>query len=194
MRQKLKINTKKIVNALSLMLVSFGLIACASQPPRPAEPVFVAPTEKPDLREIREGYIKQLSDNHVQVIHVGETLRIVLRDDNLFIPGSANVLADGMKILRTVTFLMNTYDIVEVKVAGYLDNQLDSDVAKALSTRQAQVVLNKLRYYSIDTRFLYATGYGSANPVAWNGDASGRSLNRRVEISFQYYPKTRGYN
>ncbi len=184
---------KFLIKVFSIALFGTALVACASHEP-PPEPVFVPPPAKPSLADVRATYLNQLERNGVQVIHIGETIRIVIRDDYLFVPGSANVLQSEMKVLRTVTLLMNTYDMVDVKVSGYWDNQLDETVAKALTTRQAQVVLNKLRYYGIDTRFLYAVGYGQSNPVAWNGSEQGRSLNRRVEISFQYYPKTKGYN
>lgn len=184
---------KNIGKIISLVLISIGLFACASNAPQ-SEEKFVAPAQKPTLTEVRANYIQQLKNKQVQVIHLGETIRIVILDDELFVAGSANLVPEYRDVLRTVTLLINTYETTEIKVSGYLDNQLPKDVSQALSARQAQVVLNTLRYYGVDTRFVYAMGYGEENPVAWNGDATGRSLNRRVEIYFQYYPKIKGYN
>lgn len=184
---------KNIGKIISLVLISVGLFACAGNTPQ-VEKKFVAPAEKPTLTEVRANYIQQLKNKQVQVIRMGETIRIVVLDDELFIAGSANIVPEYRDVLRTVTLLINTYETTEIKVSGYLDNQLAKEVSQALSTRQAQVVVNTLRYYGVDTRFVYAMGYGQENPVAWNGDATGRSLNRRVEIYFHYYPKMKEYN
>ncbi len=183
---------KNCLSMVSVFMLVVGLSACASKPV--PEPVFVPPPAKPTLNEIRSAYIERLTARGVQIIHVGETIRLVVPDDYLFAASSANLVSSYLDVLRDITLLMNTYDMVDVKVSGYLDNQLSPKVAKALSTRQAQVVLNKLRYYGIDTRFLYAVGKGQLNPVAWNGSPEGRFTNRRVEIYFHYYPKTKGYN
>lgn len=184
---------KSLGKVIILVLMSMGLFACAGNTPQPQEK-FVAPAQTPTLTEVRANYIQQLKNKQVQVIRMGETVRIVVLDDELFIPGSANLVPEYREVLRTITLLINTYETTEIKVSGYLDNQLAQDVSQALSTRQAQVVVNTLRDYGIDTRFVYAMGYGQQNPVAWNGNATGRSLNRRVEIYFHYYPKIKGYN
>lgn len=188
---------KKLTITRAAMLVAMlaGLTACSSkQPVKESAAVPLARPAKPALPELRTQAILELQKYNVQVIMLGETIRVVILDDYLFQPGSANIYKDYNHVLKTVTQLLNSYDLADVKVSGYLDNRLPDAVAESLSTRQAQVVADKLRYYGINTRLLYAVGYGVANPVDWNGSEKGRNLNRRVEISVSYYPKIKGYN
>jgi intracellular multiplication protein IcmN len=174
-----------------IMLVIFGVVltGCAKKP----KPVFVPPPPKPTLNQIRTFTIHRLEDNGVQVIHEGEDIRIVLRDDYLFVPDSANIRDSYKPVLSTVARLMRTYDKVNVNISAYLDSHNAKPFSNALSTRQAQVVSNFLWYHGIDARLLYAEGHNSLNPVDWNGSVEGRSYNRRVEISFRYFVKNTEY-
>ena len=96
-------------------------------------------------------------------------------------------------MLSEVARLIQTYDKVDVKISAYTDNQGKTPFLQGLTTRQAQVVSNYLWHHHIDTRLLYAVGYNRANPVDWNGSLLGQSYNRRVEISFRYFPKAKSY-
>ncbi len=53
---------------------------------------------------------------------------------------------------------------------------------QSLSERRAEAVVAWLTARSIGAGRLQAAGYGEAQPVADNGTAEGRALNRRVEI------------
>ena len=170
------------VSALALM-ASTGLAGCYKKP----TVEYTSPPQKLSLESMRTLYIRTLQDQGIQVIHQGETFRIVLPDDYLFEPDSANIREDYKPTLQLVAKLIKTYDKINVKVAAYLDNGAGQSYLKALSTRQAQVVSDFLWYHGVDARLLYAVGYSHSNAVDWNGDMEGRSHNRRVEISFQYY-------
>ena len=43
-------------------------------------------------------------------------------------------------------------------------------------------------------RFIAAKGFSSHDSVAWNGTHRGRNFNRRIEITFRFYPHLEVYN
>lgn len=178
-----------IINSFLILLLSVGLAACTKR----HKTVFVPPVPKLTLKQIRHHYVDLMERNKLQVIHVGEDIRIILLDDYLFQPDSANIRPTYDLALQTAAKFMLTYDKVSVKVSAYLDNRSSYKFSQALSTRQAQVVANALWSHGIDTRLIYAVGYNRLNPVGWNGGGL-RKYNRRVEVSFRYLPKHKSYN
>lgn len=168
------------------LVVVFSLTGCATKSiDRPAPQVTLA--------ERRMIYIDQLREDGVQVIQLGETIRLVLSSDALFNHDSANIRREFNPVLTVLADLINTYDKVEVKVAAYTDNRDEIARQRALTARQSQVVANFLWSHDIDARLTDAVGYNRQNAVDWNGSAMGRHHNRRVEISFRFYPETVPY-
>lgn len=182
-KSKLDFIQYRLFALITLLWVSLFLTACGKKaPPKPAPKPLT-------LQQIRKSYIKQLRVNGVQVIKFGETIRVVLLSDYLFNPNSANIQSDYRPVLHTLANLMNTYVKVSVKVAGYTSAGSNIKREQALTTRQAQVVASYLWSCGIDARLQYAVGFNQKNPIAWNRTVMGRHLNRRVEVSFQFYPK-----
>lgn len=182
----LRLCKKSIVFLVSLGLVMFALSSCAQN----AGKIDHKKALKPAMKKMRKDLVKQLQHEGMQVIKLGETFRIVIASDNLFNPNSANIRGKYKLALNTVAKLMRTYQTVNVKVAAYTDNNGDMQRQQALTTRQAQVVASYLWSKKIDARLEYAVGYNRKNPVGWNDTVKGRHFNRRVEISFRYYPRS----
>lgn len=186
-------NIKEKTQAVGFLLTlccSLTLAGCAGHSAHVASP---ASAPMATVEDKRAYYISQLTRNGAQVIHVGEEIRIILRDDYLFNPDSANLRGNANPVLTWAASLIKTYTTVSIQVAGYLDDQSQVAYSQALSTRQAQVIADSLWDKGIDTRLLYVVGKNQAAPVDWNGSFSGQSFNRRVEISFRYYPSFKGY-
>lgn len=176
----------RYIKTLILLSAVLALSACAPK-------VHYKPAPNPTLAEIRDTYIQELRDSGVQVIQLGETLRFVVPSDGVFNPGSANLIDNFRPTLKMLAHLMRTYDKVNVKVAAYTDNSETINHQQALTTRQAQVIASYLWAHGVDARLEYAVGYNRKNPVDSNGSDGGRHNNRRVEISFRFYPKQLGY-
>ncbi len=190
--------TNKIATPLWVLgaIFSIGLLSgCASKAPH-----YVPVKPKPSIAQIRNGYINHLEEQGVQVIQLGETIRLVIPSDRLFMANSANFTSYANPVLTTSAKLITSYDKVNVNVAAYSDNIKRSDHyappqrKQALTERQSQVVEDYLWSQHVDTRLLVSYGLGKLNPVAWNGSQVDRKYNRRVEISFQYYPKFNKYD
>jgi OOP family OmpA-OmpF porin len=72
-----------------------------------------------------------------------------------------------------------------IAVTGHTDASGDENWNRRLSLARAQAVADYIADRGIDRRRLLVLGRGSAEPVADNGTAQGRSQNRRIEFSLQ---------
>ena len=139
-----------------------------------------------------------------QVIHLGETIRIVLPSDLLFLPHSSNLINEqSMPILDLVAQFIQSFQTTDVNIGAYTDDtSIDSSMEKRnllLSNNQAKVVESYLwsgTSYGggMNTRLSHAQGYGNTNNVSSNLTSSGRKDNSRIEISFRYFPRQKSYN
>lgn len=170
----LVIGFKQSIFAVLLLL----LAGCAARPQQPVEETSC------DAQCI----VHELQHAGVQVIQIGENITIVLPSDQAFNPDSANLNPNYEPVLDNVANLLREYQKVNVKVSGYTDNVGSKERNIELSKQRAEMIARYLWPQGTDTRLLYATGYGAADPIISNATAQGRSLNRRVEISFRYIP------
>ena len=72
---------------------------------------------------------------------------------------------------------------LSLKIEAYTDNSGDADKNLKLSVARAEAVKNYLVGRGVDAAQVQAFGYGSDRPIASNKTASGRRLNRRVELT-----------
>jgi outer membrane protein OmpA-like peptidoglycan-associated protein len=71
---------------------------------------------------------------------------------------------------------------IRIEIAGYTDSTGSVAGNRRLSTGRAEAVRAYLERRGVAPQRMLARGYGSANPVATNQTAEGRSRNRRVEL------------
>ena len=72
-----------------------------------------------------------------------------------------------------------------IAVTGHTDASGDETWNRRLSLARAQAVADHIADRGVDRRRLLVMGRGSAEPVADNGTAHGRGLNRRIEFSLR---------
>ena len=167
---------------------ALGLSGCASAPPadKAAPLVPIAPKTKDEKLSI---YNYLLNDRGVSILEVGETRTIVMSSDVLFTPHSANISDQYLVTLKLIARLINLYDTTSVSVNAYTN--VPGDTARALTEKQAQEVVYYLTQQGVDTRLLYAKGYGNAYPVNLKKEAA--HFNKRIEIKFQFHPEKKVY-
>jgi len=107
--------------------------------------------------------------------------RIILRDVT-FKSGSANLTADAEASLRQTAASLVVQPGVRLEVAGYTDDTGPRATNERLSLERARSVERFLVKAGVPADRLTARGYGPADPIADNGTAAGRALNRRVEL------------
>lgn len=177
---------RNLLKILGITLLGLSLNAAASSWQRVEQPADA----HLGIKSVRHGYVSTLHRLGAKVFKLGQTVRIIIPSDQLFNHNSANFIETYPVTLDAVTDLMRTYSTVSIKVASYSDNMGWNKRKQALTTRQAQVIAGYLWSQNLNTRFIYAIGYGRAHAVAKNHSAFGRRDNRRIEISFRFYPKT----
>jgi OOP family OmpA-OmpF porin len=72
---------------------------------------------------------------------------------------------------------------VHIVIRGYTDSTGPEEYNQKLSERRAQAVYDYLSSKGISGERMKTMAYGESDPVADNGTAQGRALNRRAEIS-----------
>ena len=100
-----------------------------------------------------------------------------------FDTGSSKLRADSMPALNAVLGLINGRPGSNWIIAGHTDNQGSDALNIPLSKARAASVVSWLTAHGVAGNRLEPQGFGSTRPVADNATASGRALNRRVEVS-----------
>jgi len=118
----------------------------------------------------------------VGVSNNGNNLVVVLSQDLLFATNSTQVSGTSQNELRIVANSLNQYPNTTVNVIGHTDNVGDASFNQGLSERRAQAVASILRGGGVSGNRIRSIGAGENNPIASNLNASGRQMNRRVEI------------
>ncbi len=127
----------------------------------------------------------QLSLKGVKFLQKGDKHKIIILTDRFFYPGTPVIRAGAYQVLDGIEQYIAGYAQIAVKVAGYTDNQGDVEMNTSLSRAQAQHIVDYFYQQHIDTRLIYAVGYGGSRPIASNDSEFTRPYNRRLEITFE---------
>ena len=123
--------------------------------------------------------------NDVGVSNNGNNLVVVLSQDLLFATNSTQVSGISQNELAIVAQSLNRYPNTTVNVIGHTDNVGEAAFNQSLSERRANAVTNILMNNGVAPSRIRAIGAGENSPIASNLNASGRQMNRRVEIVIQ---------
>ncbi len=129
-----------------------------------------------------------------QVVQEGNLIRVRISADQLFTPGTAQVIPAGSMTLDPVAAaLIRQYPRQRVAIEGHTDNaQLyggQFGTPFQLSGAQAQAVMDQLvRRGGVPVQQLIVVAHGPNRPLADNQTPAGRAENRRIEIVI--YPET----
>lgn len=138
-----------------------------------------------DIIQAHMTLVDRLQYHGVEVIQLGDEIRIILPTNRFFKPNSALMNMQYYPVLNMVGDFIVKFQKISIKVSGYTDDHGAWQRNLALSTSQAQSIMRYLWNYGIDTRLITAQGYGGLKPIADNNVAQGREINRRVEITLR---------
>jgi outer membrane protein OmpA-like peptidoglycan-associated protein len=102
--------------------------------------------------------------------------------DVLFDTAKYDLRTPAREALAKFSGIVVAHPGLKLQVEGYTDIVGGDTYNQALSENRANSVRAYLINRGIDPAVIAAIGYGKSNPVAGNDTASGRQLNRRVEI------------
>ena len=107
---------------------------------------------------------------------------VITLSDVLFNVDRAELSAEGMRTAQKLADVLLQEPQSVVLIEGFTDSTGTSSHNLELSQRRAESVRNALIGLGVKSDKVATRGYGEAYPVASNGDAGSRQLNRRVEI------------
>ena len=107
---------------------------------------------------------------------------VITMGDVLFDTGRAELRSGGMRNVEKLGGFLKTYPQRKVMIEGFTDSVGGDAQNQTLSARRADAVRAALQGLGVGSERLATRGFGESFPVAANDSASGRQLNRRVEI------------
>ena len=109
---------------------------------------------------------------------------VITMGDVLFDTGRAELKSGGVRNVEKLSGFLKAYPQRKVLIEGYTDSVGGTAFNQDLSDRRAQSVKAALAQRGVLPARLSTHGFGEGNPVADNGTAAGRQMNRRVEVVF----------
>src|SRR5207244_674052 len=130
--------------------------------------------------EMRARLLKQLN----QVLETKDTARglIVSMPDVLFDSGQYTLKPAARERLARISGIVLAYPDLRLEIEGHTDNIGSDEFNQILSEKRAAIVRDYLLTSGVPIDNIIARGLGKTRPIADNATASGRKLNRRVEM------------
>lgn len=107
---------------------------------------------------------------------------VITLGDVLFDTNQAQLKSGGERNVQKLAEFLKRYPQRTVLIEGFTDSVGSNSSNQVLSERRAQAVSMALTGMDVGRERVSTKGYGEAYAVAGNDTASGRQLNRRVEI------------
>jgi outer membrane protein OmpA-like peptidoglycan-associated protein len=122
----------------------------------------------------------------IQGVDVSRTapdeLKVTVKNEVLFDFNSSALRPASRESLREMANVFQQYPNTTLYVEGHTDSIGTASYNKRLSLRRADSVADYLETIGVKAGRINTYGYGESEPRASNSTASGRQLNRRVEI------------
>lgn len=109
-------------------------------------------------------------------------LMVTMTAQNAFDVNSTQIKQGFEPTMNKISAIVNKYGKTHLTLVGHTDNTGSKTYNQTLSERRAQSVKAYLVGQGVVEQRLATTGAGEDKPRADNSTASGRTLNRRVEI------------
>jgi outer membrane protein OmpA-like peptidoglycan-associated protein len=132
-------------------------------------------------------FADRLENRGVKTIILGDQILLVLRSSLVFHELTANIYSNAYSTLDMVAQFINQHPNMMVKVAGYTSNAYPDRVNLAITKEQAQHVAKYLWLRGVDTRLLFAEGYGGTHLIT-KSSADWENDNNRIEITLEKLP------
>ena len=118
-----------------------------------------------------------------KVERVGEGIKITFDSGMLFDVDKATLKPQSMENLKKLAGILQKYPDTNILLEGHTDNTGSDTHNLELSRARAQSVANYLATLQVAAPRFTIMGYGEAQPIAANDDATGRQANRRVDLA-----------
>jgi outer membrane protein OmpA-like peptidoglycan-associated protein len=126
---------------------------------------------------------EQMAGTGVDVVRNGDNLTLDVPGGVTFAFNSSTINPQFTPVLDKVATTLAEYDKTVIEVAGHTDNVGTDTYNQHLSEQRANNVAAYLAGRSVARTRMVTIGAGESRPVASNDNETGRSENRRVEIT-----------
>ena len=126
---------------------------------------------------------QRLRNSGVSVTRVGDSIVLNMPSNITFDTDRAEVKPQFYKTLNSVTEVFQEYDQTLIDVIGHTDSDGADEYNYDLSRRRAAAVAQYMASQQLNPNRFSVEGHGERDPIASNATASGKSQNRRVEIT-----------
>lgn len=133
------------------------------------------------MMDKQERELRQIEGVNVQRVGNDE-LAVSVKNDVLFDFNSASLRGASKDAINQMADVFQKYPDTTIRVEGFTDSVGSAAYNQRLSERRANSVERYLENMGVRSSRIDAIGYGESQPKASNSTASGRQLNRRVEI------------
>ncbi len=130
-------------------------------------------------KELRD----ELAGTGVGVQRDGDQINLIMPGDITFETNRYDINGNFLPVLDSVSKVLYKFTDTKLEVAGFTDSTGSESYNQELSERRASSVSNYLRSRNVAGERLKSVGFGESYPVASNDTDSGRSRNRRVELT-----------
>ncbi|HLS42006.1 MAG TPA: OmpA family protein [Paenalcaligenes sp.] len=110
------------------------------------------------------------------------TLKVNIPSNVSFDTGKYQLKPELLPVLDSVARALIQHPEVRAKSIGHTDSTGSLQVNQTLSVNRANAVTNYLQQQGVSGAVLTSEGRGPNEPIADNGTAEGRAMNRRVEL------------
>jgi outer membrane protein OmpA-like peptidoglycan-associated protein len=125
----------------------------------------------------------ELEGTGVSVTRIGDNITLNMPGNVTFATDSSDLSPAFFDVLNSVGKVLTEFEQTVVEVAGHTDSTGSNEYNQSLSERRASSVASYLQSQGVIPGRLITVGMGETRPVSDNSTASGRQLNRRVEIT-----------
>jgi outer membrane protein OmpA-like peptidoglycan-associated protein len=127
---------------------------------------------------------QQLLQQFNSVLETRETPRglVVNMNDVLFDTGKYTLRETAKEKLAKISGIVLSHPGLHLQLEGYTDSTGSEQFNQKLSEQRANAVRDFLASQGVNPDTMSVVGYGESNPIASNDTATGRQLNRRVEM------------
>jgi outer membrane protein OmpA-like peptidoglycan-associated protein len=125
---------------------------------------------------------EQLAGTGVSVVRLGDDIVLNMPGNVTFDVDQSAVKSGFYPVLNSVGLVLDEYNKTLIDVNGHTDSTGSVQYNMDLSTRRSGSVADYLAGRGVARSRIYTQGFGPHYPVAENGTAQGRQMNRRVEL------------
>jgi outer membrane protein OmpA-like peptidoglycan-associated protein len=118
-----------------------------------------------------------------KIERVGEGIKITFDSGILFASNSSTLESQAKTNINKLATILNKYPDTNILVTGHTDSDGTEQYNQTLSESRARSVSNYTEMQGVSSSRFSIIGLGEKEPVASNDDASGKRMNRRVEIA-----------